>query len=75
MQHPYLVDPNLEPPTTSRHEAHKQLVDASAKLRFLQMMLPKLKARRHRVLLFSQVSLTAGYLRPNLRICIVCHCP
>lgn len=55
MQHPYLVDPSLEPPTKSRSEAHKQLVDASTKLRFLQMMLPKLKKRGHRVLLFSQV--------------------
>lgn len=55
MQHPYLVDQNLEPPTDSMASAHKQLVEDSAKLRVLQLMLPKLKARGHRVLLFSQV--------------------
>ncbi len=57
MQHPYLVNRDLEPPSLSNKEAHRQLVEASAKLRFLQMMLPKLRARGHRVLLFSQVSL------------------
>lgn len=68
MQHPYLVDPNMEPPTTSRYEAHKQLVDASAKLRFLQVMLPKLKARGHRVLLFSQVSIMTSFSWSNSEI-------
>ncbi|KAF8329124.1 SNF2 family N-terminal domain-containing protein [Cantharellus anzutake] len=54
MQHPYLVNSDIEPPNLSNKEAHRQLVEASAKLRFLQMMLPKLKAKGHRVLLFSQ---------------------
>ncbi|KAJ6627101.1 SNF2 family N-terminal domain-containing protein [Mycena sp. CBHHK59/15] len=35
-------------------ETHEKLIDASAKLRFLKVLLPKLKARGHRVLLFSQ---------------------
>jgi chromodomain-helicase-DNA-binding protein 4 len=55
MQHPYLVDSSIERTGLSDSEAHKQLVDTSAKMRLLKSMLPKLKARGHRVLLFSQV--------------------
>lgn len=39
----------------SQEETLKQLVDASAKFRLLKIMLPQLKKRGHRVLLFSQV--------------------
>jgi hypothetical protein len=36
-------------------EQQKQLINGSGKLAFLKLLLPKLKARGHRVLLFSQV--------------------
>ena len=45
----------------SQLEAHEKLIDASAKLRLLHIMLPKLKARGHRVLLFSQVRLSVPH--------------
>jgi chromodomain-helicase-DNA-binding protein 4 len=45
-----LEDHDLE--ATARHQA---LIDGSAKLGFLKAMLPKLRAKGHRVLLFSQV--------------------
>ena len=35
-------------------DAHQSLIDASCKLVFLRSLLPKLKAKGHRVLLFSQ---------------------
>ncbi|KZT32157.1 hypothetical protein SISSUDRAFT_1037926 [Sistotremastrum suecicum HHB10207 ss-3] len=54
LQHPYLIDQGLEPAGLSEAEAHKQLIDASAKLLLLKTMLPILKQRGHRVLLFSQ---------------------
>jgi len=54
IQHPYLVSRDIEPKGLSALEAHSKLVDGSAKLRLLQAMLPKLKSRGHRVLLFSQ---------------------
>ncbi|GJJ09860.1 hypothetical protein Clacol_004084 [Clathrus columnatus] len=56
LQHPYLVQRELEPQGSELTPVavHKNLVDASCKLRILQMMLPRLKARGHRVLLFSQ---------------------
>ena len=57
LQHPYLYARDIEPEGMSPKEAHEKLIDASAKLRLLHVMLPKLKARGHRVLLFSQVSL------------------
>lgn len=39
----------------SQEETLKQLVDASSKFRLLKLLLPQLKKRGHRVLLFSQV--------------------
>jgi SNF2 family DNA or RNA helicase len=55
VQHPYLIEPTLEPVTESFEEMHRQLIDASGKLKFLKIMLARLKARGKRVLLFSQV--------------------
>lgn len=55
IQHPYLVSPELEDRRVPRAEMHRNLVDGSAKLQLLKMMLPQLKSRGHRVLLFSQV--------------------
>lgn len=52
--HPYLNDPNIEPSDATDEEAHRNLVEASGKLVFLQKFLPKLKANGHRVLIFSQ---------------------
>ncbi|KAJ7487418.1 SNF2 family DNA-dependent ATPase [Mycena galericulata] len=54
LQHPYLYEETIEPRGLSEQESHEKLIDASAKLRFLKALLPKLKARGHRVLLFSQ---------------------
>lgn len=56
IQHPYLVSEDIEPKGLSPQETHERLVGASAKLRLLKTLLPKLRARGHRVLLFSQVS-------------------
>ncbi len=55
-QHPYLVAPEMNNEALSIPEQHKQLIDASGKLLFLKQLLPKLKERGHRVLLFSQAS-------------------
>ncbi|KAI0830534.1 P-loop containing nucleoside triphosphate hydrolase protein [Trametes gibbosa] len=54
IQHPYLVSETIEPRGLPAQETHDRLVGASAKLRLLRMLLPKLRARGHRVLLFSQ---------------------
>lgn len=55
LQHPYLYDDDIEPRGLAPKEAHEKLIDASAKLRLLKILLSKLKARGHRILLFSQV--------------------
>lgn len=65
-QHPYLVAPDLDNAELSLPEQHKQLVDASGKLLFLKQLLPRLKERGHRVLLFSQVSLACAVLSCRL---------
>ncbi|KAI0756774.1 SNF2 family N-terminal domain-containing protein [Daedaleopsis nitida] len=54
LQHPYLVSEDIEPKGMSPQETHERLVGASAKLRMLKLLLPKLRSRGHRVLLFSQ---------------------
>ncbi|GLB35984.1 putative class II histone deacetylase complex subunits 2 and 3 [Lyophyllum shimeji] len=54
LQHPYLYAEDIEPRGLSPQETHEKLIDASAKLRLLKSLLPKLKMRGHRVLLFSQ---------------------
>ncbi|PWN27219.1 hypothetical protein BDZ90DRAFT_260877 [Jaminaea rosea] len=56
-QHPYLVAPtleNFEGANINWKLEAQRLVDASAKLKLLQKMLPILKDRGHRVLIFSQ---------------------
>jgi chromodomain-helicase-DNA-binding protein 4 len=45
----------MEPRGLSVQETQYKLIDGSAKLRLLKTLLPQLKARGHRVLLFSQV--------------------
>lgn len=55
VQHPYLIADDIEPKGLSHAEAHSKLIDGSGKLRLLKILLPKLKERGHRVLLFSQV--------------------
>ncbi|KAF9447799.1 hypothetical protein P691DRAFT_801793 [Macrolepiota fuliginosa MF-IS2] len=54
LQHPYLYSSEIEPKGLTPQEAHEKLIDASCKLRLLRTLLPKLKERGHRVLLFSQ---------------------
>ncbi|KAF8609365.1 hypothetical protein BDV93DRAFT_141687 [Ceratobasidium sp. AG-I] len=54
IQHPYLNQADMERRGLSQEETLKQLVDASAKFRLLKLLLPQLKKRGHRVLLFSQ---------------------
>ncbi|EIW64252.1 uncharacterized protein TRAVEDRAFT_158327 [Trametes versicolor FP-101664 SS1] len=54
IQHPYLVSETIEPRGLPPQETHDRLVGASAKLRLLKLLLPKLRTRGHRVLLFSQ---------------------
>ncbi|KAL0951419.1 hypothetical protein HGRIS_008111 [Hohenbuehelia grisea] len=54
LQHPYLYAEDIEPRGLPLSETHEKLIDASGKFRLLKQLLPKLKARGHRVLLFSQ---------------------
>lgn len=66
LQHPYLVSRDIEPTGLPPHEAHERLIGASAKLVMLKMMLPKLKARGHRVLLFSQFAIALDMIEDFL---------
>lgn len=63
LQHPYLYSEGIEPKGLDQREVHEKLIDASGKLRLLRSMLPKLKERGHRVLLFSQVEFQQCNLR------------
>ncbi|KAJ7492793.1 SNF2 family DNA-dependent ATPase [Mycena latifolia] len=67
LQHPYLYEETIEPRGLPEQETHDKLIDASAKLRFLKALLPKLKARGHRVLLFSQFVIALNIIEDFLQ--------
>ena len=52
--HPFVYSIEIEEKSSNEAISHKGLVEASSKLRLLEIMLPKLQERGHRVLIFSQ---------------------
>lgn len=52
--HPFMYSEAIEEKHDNPVTIHRNLVEASAKLLLLEVMLPKLKERGHRVLIFSQ---------------------
>lgn len=52
--HPFIYSDAIEEKHHDTAVLHRNLVEASAKLLLLEIMLPKLKERGHRVLIFSQ---------------------
>ncbi|KAI0595367.1 PHD/FYVE-zinc-finger like domain-containing protein [Biscogniauxia sp. FL1348] len=52
--HPFCFSADVEDKTVDAEQMHRNLVEASPKLLLLNIMLPKLKERGHRVLIFSQ---------------------
>lgn len=52
--HPFVYSQAVEEKSDDKEVEHRNLVEASSKLVLLQIMLPKLKERGHRVLIFSQ---------------------
>ncbi|KAI9141409.1 P-loop containing nucleoside triphosphate hydrolase protein, partial [Paraphysoderma sedebokerense] len=65
LSHPYLI-PGVEQDLKSAEEVKKRLIDSSGKLTLLHSMLPKLKARGHKVLIFSQFLETLDILEDYL---------
>lgn len=54
LAHPFVYSRAIEERTSNPTKSHRNLVDASSKLQLLEIMLPKLQERGHRVLIFSQ---------------------
>ncbi|KAJ5820554.1 hypothetical protein N7474_006145 [Penicillium riverlandense] len=52
--HPFVYNRNIEEKSPDPVVSHQHLVEASGKLRLLGLMLPNLRERGHRVLIFSQ---------------------
>lgn len=52
--HPFVYSREIEERTDHAATSHRNLVEASAKLQLLELLLPALKERGHRVLIFSQ---------------------
>ncbi|WPH01485.1 SNF2 family DNA-dependent chromodomain-containing ATPase [Acrodontium crateriforme] len=52
--HPFVYSKSIEEVGVSQSATHRNLVEASSKLMLLELLLPKLKERGHRVLIFSQ---------------------
>ncbi|KAJ2986169.1 hypothetical protein NUW58_g5156 [Xylaria curta] len=52
--HPFCFNSEIEDKTVDMAQMYRNLVEASPKLLLFELMLPKLKERGHRVLIFSQ---------------------
>ncbi|KAF2726039.1 hypothetical protein K431DRAFT_280077 [Polychaeton citri CBS 116435] len=52
--HPFVYNKSIEDKQVEYSASHRNLVDASSKLKLLEILLPKLRERGHRVLVFSQ---------------------
>lgn len=52
--HPFIYSEAIEEQVESHEVVHRNLIEASSKLILLELMLPRLKERGHRVLIFSQ---------------------
>ncbi|KAI1813992.1 PHD/FYVE-zinc-finger like domain-containing protein [Poronia punctata] len=52
--HPFCFNGAIEDKAVDAEQMHRNLVEASPKLMLLELMLPKLKEKGHRVLIFSQ---------------------
>ncbi|KAI5853165.1 P-loop containing nucleoside triphosphate hydrolase protein [Morchella snyderi] len=52
--HPFFYSDAIEDRGFDQETLHRNLIEAGSKLELLNIMLPKLKARGHRVLMFSQ---------------------
>ena len=52
--HPFVYNREIEERSSNTMVLHRNLVEASSKLQLLEVMLPKLQERGHRVLIFSQ---------------------
>jgi len=52
--HPFVYSAAIEERSVGETALHRNLVDASSKFQLLEIMLPKLRKRGHRVLIFSQ---------------------
>ncbi|CAI7567823.1 unnamed protein product [Penicillium glandicola] len=52
--HPFIYNRDIEEQTVDPQISHRRLVEASGKLQLLHLMLPRLRERGHRVLIFSQ---------------------
>ena len=48
--HPFVYSKSIEEPNVGMAASHRNLVDASSKLKLLELLLPELKKRGHRVL-------------------------
>ena len=52
--HPFVYNKSIEERNVTHAMSHRNLVDASSKLLLLEILLPKLRERGHRVLIFTQ---------------------
>jgi chromodomain-helicase-DNA-binding protein 4 len=52
--HPFIYSTAIEERSLHEGALHRNLIDASSKFQLLEIMLPKLRERGHRVLMFSQ---------------------
>jgi chromodomain-helicase-DNA-binding protein 4 len=64
--HPFVYSEAIEQRSDDPEVTKRTLIDASSKLQLLEMMLPKLRERGHRVLIFSQFLMQLNILEDFL---------
>ncbi|BFZ54477.1 hypothetical protein PYCC9005_001514 [Savitreella phatthalungensis] len=74
LSHPFMYSPDIEEQIDDEAQAMHNLTTACAKLQLLRVLLPALKAKGHRVLIFCQFIMMLDILEDWLNALGVRHC-
>lgn len=74
LSHPFIYSPDIEEKIEDERQSLHNLTNACAKLQLLKVLLPELKARGHRVLIFCQFLMMLDILEDWLNASSISHC-
>ena len=74
LSHPFIYSPDIEEQVDDEQTSLMNLTNACAKLQLLKVLLPTLKARGHRVLIFCQFIMMLDILEDWLNASEILHC-
>ncbi|CCG83252.1 putative Chromatin remodeling complex subunit [Taphrina deformans PYCC 5710] len=74
LSHPFIYGPDIEEKVVDEQQSLLNLTNACAKLQLLKVLLPELKARGHRVLIFCQFIMMLDILEDWMNASAIEHC-